>query len=206
MLDHLVRPLVRTQIQLLTQTQSASAKLVGMITQWLGYLGIEAHVSQLHVGEGQVKISLAVGKPEQCAPQEWQQILDNIAQTHGHEIKEDEITYAKLPSAQQRKVTRLLACVIQAGNPETSLEGDTLHQRLLTMGMDPELALEIKSALRVPGVVEPHLDDLDPEAAAFVLSKAISIALIDRQISPAEDHALKAIYGALEQKANASAS
>jgi hypothetical protein len=199
MLDHLVRPLVRTQIQLLTQTQSASAKLMGMITQWLGYLGIEAHVSHLHVGEGQVKISLAVGKPEQCNPQEWQQILDNIAQTHGSEPQTDELTYAKLSSVQRRKVTRLLACVVQAGNPETSLGGEALHQRLLTMGLEPALALEIKAAVRVPGVVETHLEDLEPEAAAFVLSKAIGIALIDSQISPAEDQALKSIYGALGQ-------
>ncbi len=202
MLDHLVRPLIRTQIQLLTQTQSASTKLVSMISQWLGYLGIQAQVSQLHVRDGRVKISLDVGKPEQCAPQEWQQILDNIAQAHGQPEQEAELTFATMSRDQQRKVTRLLASVIQAGNPETTLAGEALQQRLLKMGMAIPLVLEIKAALKVPGGVEPHLEDLDADVAAFVLSNAISIALIDRQISPAEDNALKAIYRVLEKTAS----
>ncbi|MEO0373738.1 MAG: hypothetical protein AAF329_03730 [Cyanobacteria bacterium P01_A01_bin.17] len=204
MLAQLVRPLVRTQIQLLTQTQSASAKLVSMISQWLGYLGIQAHVSHLKVGDGRVKISLDVGKPEQCEPQEWQQILDNIAQTHGRQDHEDELTYSKMSSDQQRKSARLLACVIQAGNPETALDRDVLQQQLLKMGFDESLVLEIKSAVKVPGVFEPLLEDLEPDLAAFVLSKAIGIALMDHEISQKEDSALKAIYNVLEKKANVS--
>lgn len=202
MLDHLVRPLVRTQIQLLTQTQSASARLVGMVSQWLGYLGIHAQVSHLKVSDGRVKISLDVGKPEQCNPQEWQQILDNIAQTHGDEAHDEGLTYAKMSSTQKKKVTRLLACVIQAGNPETALDGNSLQRRLIAMGLEEPLVLEIKSALKVPGVFEPLLEDLEPDLAAFVLSRAISIALIDLQISQQEDSALKAIYSVLEQKAS----
>ncbi|PZD73060.1 hypothetical protein C1752_02879 [Acaryochloris thomasi RCC1774] len=204
MLAQLVRPLVRTQIQLLTQTQSSSAKLVSMISQWLGYLGIQAHVSHLKVGDGRVKISLDVGKPEQCEPQEWQQILDNIAQTHGRQDHESELTYANMPSDQQRKVARLLTCVIQAGNPETVPDQDILQQRLLKMGFDESLVLEIKAAVKVPGVFEPLLEDLEPDLAAFVLSKAIGIALMDQEISQKEDSALKAIYHVLEKKASVS--
>ncbi|MCS7292472.1 MAG: hypothetical protein RMI89_05765 [Gloeomargarita sp. SKYBB_i_bin120] len=39
--------LVRSQIQLLTQAQSAGTKLVGMVSQWLSYLGVQAHVTEL---------------------------------------------------------------------------------------------------------------------------------------------------------------
>jgi hypothetical protein len=204
MLAQLVRPLVRTQIQLLTQTQSASAKLVCMISQWLGYLGIQAHVSHLKVSDGRVKISLDVGKPEQCDAQEWQQILDNIAQTHDRQDLQDELTYATMTSDQQRRVVRLLACVIQAGSPETALDRDELPGRLLKMGLDESLVLEIKAALKVPGVFEPLLENLEPDLAAFVLSKAIGIALIDRHINAQEDDALKAIYGVLERRSNVS--
>ncbi|MEO0351688.1 MAG: hypothetical protein AAF282_16740 [Cyanobacteria bacterium P01_A01_bin.15] len=37
--------------------------------------------------------------------------------------------------------------------------------------------------------------------AAYVLSKAIGIALIDREINQDEDSVLKSIYGVLETKA-----
>jgi hypothetical protein len=175
-----------------------------LISQWLGYLGIQAHVSHLKVSDGRVKISLDVGKPEQCDSQEWQQILDNIAQTHDRQDLQDELTYATMTGDQQRKVMRLLACVIQAGNPETALDRDELQGRLLKMGLDESLVLEIKAALKVPGVFKPLLADLEPDLAAFVLSKAISIALIDRQINSQEDDALKAIYGVLERKSSVS--
>ncbi|MEO0456444.1 MAG: hypothetical protein AAF152_07655 [Cyanobacteria bacterium P01_A01_bin.114] len=201
MLDRLVRPLVRTQIQLLTQTQSASTRLVNMVSQWLGYLGIQANVTQLSSRNGQVQISLAVGRPDQCSEAEWQQILDNISQHSDNQDAESTLTYAGLPRNQQVKVHRLLAHVIKAGNPEALPAWESLQPRLKQIGLNESMLLEIKSALKVPAMLDSLLEDLEPEVAAFVLSRAISIALIDHEINQGEDSALKAIYSVLEDKA-----
>lgn len=200
MLDRLVQPLVRTQVQLLAQTQSASTKLISMISQWLGYLGIQASVTHLKTNNGRVQISLIVDKPKQCSEDEWQQILTNINQSHATST-ETELTYDTMSKSQQGKVHRLLAYVIRAGNPDPALVGKGLQPRLVAMGMDEGMVLQIQSALKVPAVIEPLLEDLEPEIAAFVLSKAITIALIDQKISQDEDSILKAIYRVLEHKA-----
>lgn len=200
MLDRLVRPLVRTQIQLLTQTQSASTRLVNMVSQWLSYLGIQANVTQLTSRNGQVQISLAVGRPEQCSEMEWQQILDNISQQSEDQETEEALTYAAMPRNHQVKVHRLLAHVIQAGNPEALVVWGDLQRRLKKIGLGESMLLEIKSALKVPAMLDSLLEDLEPEVAAFVLSRAISIALIDREINQGEDTALKAIYSVLEDQ------
>ena len=63
------------------------------------------------------------------------------------------------------------------------------------------MLVTIKSAMKVPAMLDSLLEDLEPEVAAYVLSKAISIALIDREINQDEDSVLKSIYGALETKA-----
>ena len=61
--------------------------------------------------------------------------------------------------------------------------------------------MAIKSAMKVPAMLDSLLEDLEPEVAAYVLSKAIGIALIDREINQDEDSVLKSIYGVLETKA-----
>lgn len=200
MLDRLVQPLVRTQVQLLAQTHSASHKLISMISQWLGYLGIQASVTHLKTSNGKVQISLVVDKPEQCSEDEWQKILTNINQSRGAQV-ETELTYAKMSKSQQGKVHRLLAYVIRAGSPDPTFIGHELKPRLVSMGLEEGMVLQIQSALKVPVVIEPLLEDLEPDIAAFVLSKAITIALIDQKISQDEDSILKAIYRVLEHKA-----
>ncbi|NEQ53260.1 MAG: hypothetical protein F6K11_24505 [Leptolyngbya sp. SIO3F4] len=66
--------------------------------------------------------------------------------------------------------------------------------------MNEALLANIKSAMKVPALLDSLLVDLEPEVAAYVLSKAISIALIDREINQDENTVLKSIYGALESK------
>ena len=63
------------------------------------------------------------------------------------------------------------------------------------------MLVNIRSAMKVPTILDFLLEDLEPEVAAYVLSKAISIALIDREINQDEDIVLKSIYRALETKA-----
>ncbi len=78
MLIQLVRPLVRTQIQMLTRSPSANARLVSMVSQWLGYLGVQAEVTHLNTQGNRIQVALKVGKPEQCTEDEWRQILENL--------------------------------------------------------------------------------------------------------------------------------
>jgi hypothetical protein len=200
MLVQLVRPLVRTQVQMLTKAQSASGKLVGMVSQWLGYLGIHAEVTQLHTTGDRIKVSLCVGKPEQCTEAEWQQILNNLNQDKNATIEADALAYAAMSPTQQSKVQRLLASILQASGQDPLEEWVSLRLRLAALGMDESMLVGIQSALKVPMPMEILVEQLEPEVAAFVLSKAIHIALLDQQISQAEDTALKALLSAVDHK------
>lgn len=200
MLVQLVRPLVRTQVQMLAQAQSASGKLVGMVSQWLGYLGIHAEVTQLHTTGDRIQVSLCVGKPEQCTEAEWQQILNNLNQDNTTTIEADALAYTAMSPTQQSKVQRLLASILQASGQDPIAEWLSLRPRLLALGMDESMLVGIQSALKVPMPMEVLVEQLEPEVAAFVLSKAIHIALLDQQISQAEDTALKALLNAVDRK------
>ncbi len=199
MLVQLVRPLVRTQVHMLSQAQSASGKLVGMVSQWLGYLGIHAEVTQLHTTGDRIQVSLCVGKPEQCSEAEWQKILDNLNQDRDTSVEEAALAYTAMTSAQQSKVQRLLASILHASGQDPLAEWAILRPRLMAMDMEESMLMGIQSALKVPMPMELLVEQLEPEVAAFVLSKAINIALLDQQISQAEDTALKALLNAVDR-------
>lgn len=201
MLDRLVRPLVRTQLHLLAQTESAGTRLTKMVSEWLGHLGVSADVTHLKTERGRIQISLAVGKPEQCTEREWTKILQNIEQDNDEAEADAELTYAEMSAEQKSKVHRLLAGVIQAGDKNAADSWDSLQPRLAALGMNTSMLANIRSAVKVPAMLDSLLQDLEPEVAAFVLSKAISIALIDREINQDEDTVLKSIYSAIEMKA-----
>ena len=201
MLVQLVRPLVRTQVQMLAQAQSASGKLVGMVSQWLGYLGIHAEVTQLQTTGNRIQVSLCVGKPEQCTEAEWQKILDNLNRDAEATPADDILTYTAMTAAQQSKVQRLLASILQASGQDPLQDWQGLRPRLASMGMAESMLTGIQAALKVPMPMDLLIEQLEPEVAAFVLSKAINIALLDQQISQAEDTALKALLEAVEREA-----
>ncbi|PSN18360.1 hypothetical protein C7271_12940 [filamentous cyanobacterium CCP5] len=201
MLEQLVRPLVRTQIEVLAKAPSAAGRLTSMISQWLGYLGVRAEVKQLRTADGKIHVSMVVDRPEQCREQEWQKILTNIRQNHRSEEESFELTYARMSEPQRSKVHRLLAHVIQAGSSENPLDSwPQLQTHLADMGMNEMLLAGIKAGLKQPASLDALLKNLDPEVAAFVLSRGIAIALLDRQINQDEDDALKALYSVLEQR------
>ena len=129
------------------------------------------------------------------------QILANIDQNKSASGAKGELIYEKMSQAQQSKVHRLLAHVIQAGNSQASQSWDDLRPQLAALGMEESMLLGVKAALKVPAVLDPLLDDLDTDVAAVVLSRAIGIAMMDDCINSDEDAALKAIYVALESKA-----
>lgn len=200
MLTQLVRPLVRSQVQMLAQTPSASAKLVGMVSQWLGYLGVHAEVTYLKTEGDRIQVSLRVSKPEQCTQAEWQQILTNLTRHEGVGSEDSALTYKAMTSDQRSKVHRLLACVLRAANDNLVEEWVSLRSQLVALDLDESMLLEIQAAMRVPMSIDRLVTNLEPEVAAFTLSKAISIALMDQQINEAEDTALKALLNALQQK------
>ncbi|MEL6399791.1 MAG: hypothetical protein AAFR26_11975 [Cyanobacteria bacterium J06626_4] len=200
MLVQLVRPLVRSQIQMLARTPAADAKLTNMVAQWLGYLGVYAEVTRLETEGELIQVSLKVGRPEQCTETEWQSILDNL--THkGTAWREDTgLTYATMTPAQKGKVHRLLACVLQASNDNLVEDWHQVSGELAQLGLEASLLNELRSAIRVPTPMEVLIEDLQPDVAAFALSKAIGIALMDKHINEAEDGALKILLNALQRE------
>ncbi|MEM1290320.1 MAG: hypothetical protein AAGH67_02415 [Cyanobacteria bacterium P01_H01_bin.162] len=200
MLVQLVRPLVRSQIQMLARTPAADAKLTNMVAQWLGYLGVYAEVTRLETEGELIQVSLKVGRPEQCTETEWQSILDNL--THkGTAWREDTgLTYATMTPAQKGKVHRLLACVLQASNDNLVEDWHQVSGELAQLGLEASLLSELRSAIRVPTPMEVLIEDLQPDVAAFALSKAIGIALMDKHINEAEDGALKILLNALQRE------
>jgi hypothetical protein len=197
MLTQLVRPLVRTQIQILANSKAAGGRLVSTIARWLGYLGVHAEVKHLQAKGDRIQVSLSVGRPEQCSEEEWKQILNNLGHTESVQPIGIEMTYQAMSGPQQRQASRLLAHIIQVGNPKALQEWDVLEKQLVGLSMDGDLLHSIRVALKVPQVIDSLLVNLEPDVAAFVLSRAIGIALIDRKISVDEDTALKSIYLAL---------
>jgi len=203
MLVQLVRPLVRSQIQMLAQTPSANAKLMGMIVQWLGYLGVKAEVTQLKTEGKLVQVSLKVARPEQCTEAEWQQILDNLTHESSLNAEDENLTYEGMTDAQRSKVHRLLACVLRASNDNLLDDWEQMKPQLMDIGINNAMLQEMRAAVRIPTPMSLLVQKVEPEVASFALSKAIAIALLDKHINQAEDDALKALLDALQQEATA---
>ena len=183
MLTQIVRPMVRTQIRLLANSQATYATLVKTISQWLGFLGVQANVTQLQANSKQIQLSLTVGRPESCDEDDWQKILDNLNQSNA------EHAAPALTPQQERKLQRLLAYIIQVGNPN-GVNWDVLAPQLQTLAFTEETLAGVRAALKVPQSLEQLTEGLDPDVAAVVLSKAVGIALLDREVNEGEDQAL----------------
>jgi hypothetical protein len=190
MLSQIVSPMVRTQIRLLANSQATRSTLVTTIAQWLGFLGVQAQVTHLETDANQIQVSLRVGKPASCDVHDWQQILQNLDQ--GKAVPP---TPAPLDEPQQRKLQRLLAYMVQVGEPDANWE--TLAPQLQGLGFEAEMLLGIRAAMKVPQSLEVLMEGLDPDVAAIALSKAVGIALLDRQVNSGEDRALGALLKAM---------
>jgi len=189
MLAQLVRPMVQTQLRLLANCQATRATLVNTVAQWLGFLGVHAQVTHLEGASGQIHIALTVGRPEACDPQDWQRIL--------HKLEENNTHNALLPQ-QQTKLSRLLAYLIQVGEPDQTWEA--LHPRLQALGLEEGILMGIRSALKIPQSLEHLLDGLEPEVAVVALPKAMSIALLDQQVNSSEHSILHALLDIMGKK------
>lgn len=197
MLTQIVRPMVRTQIRLLAHSQATRSTLVSTIAQWLSFLGVHAQVTQLDAASNRIHLSLSVGKPDACDTQDWQQILQNLGRSQTPIASQSSI--AAMNVQQQSKLQRLLAYVIQAGNANALEQWNNLHPELEAMGFDGEMVMGIKAALKVPQSLDLLMEGLDTDLAAIALPKAVSIALLDRQVNGSEDKALSALLEAMKQ-------
>jgi hypothetical protein len=164
-------------------------------------IGVRAEVNQLNVHSEKIQVSLTVDKPEACDPHDWQQIIRSLDKSSNstNSLKDAQ---AKFTSQQQHKLERLLAHLIQAGHTNRSTDWDTLYPQLQALDLD-ELTLQgIRAALKVPQSLDQLVKDLDSDLAAVALPKAVSIALLDRQVNPPEDHALSALFQVVEPPAS----
>ena len=197
MLSQIVRPMVRTQIRLLASSQATRSTLIQTIAQWLGFLGVRAQVTQLDAGSNRIHVTLTVDKPEACDSCDWQQILDKLNQNT--EIADAVLPHqSQITPQQQSKLQRLLAHLIQAGNPDGLVNWEALIPQLQALGLDEPMLLGIKSAIKVPQPLDSLIKGLDADVAAIALPVAVSIALIDRRVNPSEDRALTALLQAIK--------
>lgn len=192
MLSQLVRPMVQTQIRLLANSRATRPTLISTISQWLGFLGVRAHVTQLDATSGRIHICLTVDKPEACDSHDWQQIIHNLHQGTT-EAEVVSTNTAEFTPQQQRRMQRLLAYLIQIGNPEQHPDWQTLCPHLQTIGLDEDTLLGIKAALKVPQSLDDLVEGLDADVAAVTLPRAVSIAMLDKRVNPSEDQALTAL-------------
>jgi len=200
MLSQIVRPMVRTQVRLLANTRATRSTLVTTIAQWLSFLGVKAEVTELDTQSNQIRVSLTVGKPEACDDRDWEQILHNLDQA-GQETGSVQPLSALSPK-QEMKLQRLLAYVIQVGEPEKPIDWEALQPQLESLGFSDTMLLGIKSAAKIPQSLDQLVEGLDADVAAVALSKAVGIALLDRQVNPMEDKALSTLLDAMKQQAN----
>lgn len=198
MLSHIVRPMVQTQIRLLANSRATRPTLVSTVSQWLGFLGVRAQVTQLNAGSGKIQISLTVDKPEACDACDWQQILRNLNQGATEEdiVSTDPVSFTP---QQQSRMQRLLAYLIQISDPEQPPEWEVVYPQLQAIGLDEPTLLGIRSALKVPQSLEDLVEGLDAEVAALALPKAVSIAMLDKRVNPSEDQALTTLLKAMQQ-------
>lgn len=198
MLTQIVRPMVRTQLRLLAGSQSTRATLVNTIAQWLGFLGVEAQVTEIDAASDKIQVSLVVGKPEACDRHDWEQILKNLEESEQADGTEPAEPIVLTPQ-QQSKLQRLLAYVIQAGSPDGKVVWEDVLPQLRGLGYEEDMLLGIRSALKIPQSLEVLMEGLDADLAAIALPKAVSLSMLDRRVTASEDRALSALLEAMKQ-------
>ena len=198
MLSQIVRPMVNTQIRLLAKSKATKITLIKTIAKWLGFLGVEAKVTQLDTVGDKIQVSITVGQPENSDRDDWQKILDHLSQDSS---KTTEITSdfdsSFIPADQEIKYQRILAYAIQMSDPDRDLEWSQIHSQLQELGLNDSMVSGVKSALKVPQSIDRLVKDLDADVAAMALSQTASIALLDRQINSGEYQVLQTLLDSM---------
>ncbi|NEQ37062.1 MAG: hypothetical protein F6K40_12560 [Okeania sp. SIO3I5] len=203
MLTQIVRPMVRTQVRLLANCHSTRLTLIHTIAKWLGFLGVKAEVTELDAGlDKKITISLTVEKPESCDTQDWQKIVDGVKQEENQNNSQELTTtepIENMTTKQQGKLQRLIAYVIQAGDPDREVKWEEIYPNLQQLGLHEEILQGIRSAVRVPQCIDLLVEELEPDVAAIALPLAINIALFDQQVNSSENYALSSLLQVMKQ-------
>ena len=196
MLSQIVRPMVNTQIRLLAKSKATKITLIKTIGKWLGFLGVEASVTQLDTAGNKIQVSITVNQPDNSDDSDWQKILDNLSQDP-NETTEITVERSSIPLDQQTKYQRILAYAIQMSNQNHPVDWSKASPQLQQLGLDESMMLGVKSALKVPQSIDRLVKDLDADVAAVALSQTVSIALLDREINSGEYQALSTLLDAM---------
>jgi hypothetical protein len=194
MLSQIVRPLVQTQVRLLANSQATQVTLTDTIAKWLSYLGIRAQINSLKSETDTISVSVSVGKPSGCRVSDWQQILHQLDSEPKSNLEQENVEQMEL--TQQSQIIRLLAYLIQVGQPEEKVSWEVVKPQLISLELDEYLIEGIHSALKVPQSVE-FIKKLNPDVAAQVFPLAVKIAWLDHQVNPQENHALSTLLKAM---------
>ncbi len=198
MLSHIVRPMVQTQVRLLANSRATRSVLISTVAQWLSFLGVHAQVEQLKTANGKIHLCLTVDKPDACDHNDWQKIVSNLGSCTSD--YSSSLDTAQLTTHQQSTLQRLLACLIQVGSPGQPIIWEQLQPQLEAIGFDETTLLGVRSALKVPQSLDDLVDGLDADVAAIALPKAVSLAMMDRQVNQSEDQALAALLKAMNHE------
>ena len=201
MLSQIVRPMVNTQVRLLAKSKEIKTTLIRTIAKWLGFLGVEAKVTEINGVGNKIQVSIIVGQPDNTNNSDWQKILDNLNRdsTETSSIDSD---YANdysisIPQDQQTKYQRIVAYALQMSNSDPNSDWSQISPQLQQLGLDKSMMLGVKSALRVPQSIDRLVKDLDADVAVMALSQTASIALSDRKINSGEYQALQTLLDAV---------
>ncbi|AGY60557.1 hypothetical protein [Gloeobacter kilaueensis] len=189
MLSQIVRPMVHTQIRLLASSEAPRSTLMNLLAQWLGFIGVRAQITHLEPDTSRIHIAFCVEKPEACDLYDWQHILGKLRSAP----TESPTGTAQLSAFQERQLHRLLAHMIQVGNPDPTPPWEHLRPQLVSLGFAESTLTGIRACLAEPQPLDEILAHLEPDVAALALARAVGIAMLDRQINASEDSALKAL-------------
>lgn len=197
MLSQIVRPLVQTQVRLLANSHATRSTLVSTIARWLGYLGISAQVTQLDTSAERIQVSIMVGKPDVCDPQDWSCILTKLQEPESTANPTD-LDLSALTPSQQNNLARLIAYLLQVGDDRPEPDWDRIERQLTLLQIGESLIPNIRSALKVPQSIEQVIKKLDPDLAAIALPIAVRVTLLDQQINSHENNALSALMALMK--------
>jgi hypothetical protein len=198
MLSHIVRPMVQTQVRLLANSRATRSVLISTVAQWLSFLGVRAQVEHLRAANGKIHLCLTVDQPEACDNGDWQKIVGNLDNCTADYSPFPDL--AQFTAHQQSTLQRLLAYLIQVGSPDQPIPWDTLQPQLEAIGFDESTLLGVRAALKVPQSLDDLVNGLDADVAAIALPKAVSLAMMDRQVNQSEDQALAALLNAMKHE------
>ncbi len=196
MLSQIVRPLVNTQVRLLANSQTTQITLVETIARWLGYLGVDAQVTQLSPESDRIHVALKVGKPDSCDTQDWNCILNNLRasyKSNNNYLNSSEY----IDKSHQLQIARLLAYLIQISDPDNHITWSEIESQLIPLNLETSMLREIQSAMKVTQS-KALLEELDPDVAASVFPIAVKIVWLDQEINSHENQALSALLSAMK--------